>query len=422
MVHPYLRRRAGREQVTYPSAALRRVLDKTLGIPLFQEQAMRIAIEAAGFTPAEADALRRAMGTFKMSGKVAGFRTKFLAGMARNGYDEAFATACFRQIEGFGEYGFPESHAASFALLVYVSAWLKCRYPAAFACALLNSQPMGFYAPAQIVRDLRGHGVAVRPVDVNASDWDCTLEPATGGAFALRLGLRQVGGLAEAEARRLVARRGAGYADPRQLWRRAELSLATLEALARADAFASAGLARREALWAVKGLGERPLPLFDGPGPEPEIALPRAQEGEQVIDDYAALRLSLRRHPLAFLREELRRDGHLAARQLAGAANGARVRVAGLAITRQRPGSAKGIVFVTLEDESGTINLVIRPEVFETHRPVAMRGGLIGVEGRLQRDGPVIHVVAETLADFSPRLARLLPDAVPLVSGSRDFR
>jgi len=421
MVHPYLRRRAGLEKVSYPSGALRAVLAKTLGVPLFQEQAMRIAIEAAGFTPAEADALRRAMATFKVSGKVAMFRDKFLAGMARNGYDADFAAACFRQIEGFGEYGFPESHAASFALLVYVSAWLKCRYPAAFACALLNSQPMGFYAPAQIVRDARGHGVEVRPVDVNASDWDCTLEPA-GRNFALRLGLRQVSGLAEAEARRLVARRGEGYGEPRLLWRRAELSAKALEALAKADAFGSMRLARREALWAVKGLNDRPLPLFDGPGPEPEVFLPRALEGEQVIDDYAALRLSLRRHPLAFLREELRREGHVTAQSLATATNGAKVKLAGLAITRQRPGSAKGIVFITLEDESGVVNLVVRPEVFEANRPVVLRGSLIGIEGKLQRDGMVIHVVAEKLSDFSDRLARLLPDSVALVSKSRDFQ
>ena len=393
MVHPYLRRRAGLEKVSYPSGALRDVLSKTLGVPLFQEQAMRIAIEAAGFTPTEADGLRRAMATFKMSGKVTAFRDKFLSGMAKNGYDEAFAAACFRQIEGFGEYGFPESHAASFALLVYVSAWLKCRYPAAFACALLNSQPMGFYAPAQIVRDARGHGVEIRPVDVNASDWDCTLEPA-GRNFALRLGLRQVAGLAEAEARRLVARRADGYAEPRALWRRAELSAKALEALAKADAFGSMDLARREALWAVKGLSDRPLPLFDGPGPEADVFLPRALEGEQVIDDYAALRLSLRRHPLAFLRDELRREGHLPAQALATTANGAKVKVAGLAITRQRPGSAKGIVFITLEDESGVVNLVVRPEVFEANRAVVLRGSLIGVEGKLQRDGMVIHVVA----------------------------
>ncbi len=420
MVHPYLRRRAGHEKVTYPSAALRRVLEKTLGVPLFQEQAMRIAIEAAGFTPAEADALRRAMAAFRRTGQIAGFRTKFLAGMAAGGYEPGFAESCFRQIEGFGEYGFPESHAASFALLVYVSAWLKCRYPAAFACALLNSQPMGFYAPAQIVRDARDHGIEVRPVDVNAGDWDCTLEGAA-GRFALRLGLRQVAGLPEAEAMRLVARRGDGYPDPRALWRRAELSAKALHALARADAFASMGLARRDALWAVKGLCGPPLPLFDGPGPEAPVTLPAAAEGEQVVEDYAALKLSLRRHPLALLRDGLRREGTLTARALATTADGARVRVAGLAVTRQRPGSANGIVFVTLEDESGTINLVIRPPVFEAFRAIVLQGSLMGAAGRLQRDGMVIHVVADTLADLAPRLARLVPDAPDWAFRSRDF-
>ncbi len=421
MVHPYLRRRAGREKVTYPSDALRRVLAKTLGVPLFQEQAMRIAIEAAGFTPAEADSLRRAMATFRRSGKVAGFRDKFLAGMAANGYDRDFAEACFRQIEGFGEYGFPESHAASFALLVYVSAWLKCRYPAAFACALLNSQPMGFYAPAQIVRDARSHGIEVRPVDVNASDCDCTLETAPGNRFALRLGLRLVSGLGDAEGMRLVNRRGDGYGDPRALWRRAELSAKALEALARADAFTSLGLNRRDALWAVKGLSDRPLPLFDGPGPEERVFLPKAHEGEQVIEDYAALKLSLRRHPLAFLRDDLRREGFTPAQRLAATPDGAKVKVAGLAVTRQRPGSAKGIVFVTLEDETGTINIIVRPQVFDAHRKAALGASVMGVDGTLQRDGMVVHVLAERLNDLGPRLARMLPEAGELEYRSRDF-
>lgn len=383
---------------------------------------MRIAIEAAGFTPAEADLLRRAMATFKRSGKVAEFREKFLTGMAGNGYAPDFAEACFRQIEGFGEYGFPESHAASFALLVYVSAWLKCRYPAAFACALLNSQPMGFYAPAQIVRDARDHGVEIRPVDVNRSEWDCTLEAAPGGRVALRLGMRQVSGMPETEAVRLVARRGAGYREPRELWRRAELTARSLEALAKADAFASLGLARRDALWAVKGLVDTPLPLFDGPGREEAVSLPKAGEGEQIVEDYSALRLSLRRHPLALLRESLRKDGLIPAAALEHAKDGGRIKVAGLAITRQRPGSANGIVFITLEDETGVINLIVRPPVFETFRAICLRGQLIGVEGRLQREGIVIHVVADRLFDLSPRLAALLPEADPLKTRSRDFQ
>ncbi|MGE5504417.1 MAG: error-prone DNA polymerase [Actinomycetota bacterium] len=418
MVHPYLRRRAGEEQVSYPSGPLKRVLEKTLGVPLFQEQAMRIAIEGAGFTPAEADRLRRAMATFRRSGQIALFRDKFLAGMAANGFDPAFADACFRQIEGFGEYGFPESHAASFALLVYVSAWLKCRYPAAFACALLNSQPMGFYAPAQIVRDARAHGVEVRPVDVSFSDWDCTLEGT--GRVALRLGFRQIAGMPEGEARRLVAARGDGYPDPRALWRRAGLTARGLDALARADAFASMGLGRRDALWAIKGLGDKPLPLFDGPGPEPEVVLPRAGEGEQVVEDYSAIKMTLRRHPLGLLREELNRGGFVTAAKLASLANGSRVRVAGLAITRQRPGSAKGIVFVTLEDESGSINLVVRPPVFEANRAAVMRAALVAVDGRLQRDGLVVHVIAERLTDDTGRLSALLPEATWRHS-SRDF-
>jgi error-prone DNA polymerase len=415
MVHPYLRRRSGEEPVTYPSGPLRRVLEKTLGVPLFQEQAMRIAIEGAGFTPAEADRLRRAMATFRHSGQIHAFRDKFLAGMAANGLDPDFAAACFRQIEGFGEYGFPESHAASFALLVYVSAWLKCRWPAAFACALLNSQPMGFYAPAQIVRDARAHGVEVRPVDVAFSDWDCTLEKG-----CLRLGFRQITGMPEAEARRLVARRGDGYGDPRALWRRAELSARALDALARADAFASMGLARRDALWAIKPLTDAPLPLFDGPGREPEVVLPTAGEGEQVVEDYSALKMTLRSHPLGLLREELRRDGFVPAAKLSTLANGSKVKVAGLAITRQRPGSAKGIVFITLEDETGTFNLIVRPPVFEADRAAVMRAALVAVDGRLQREGLVIHVVADRLSDDTRRLSALLPEARWRHS-SRDF-
>ncbi len=284
MVHPYLRRRGGAEAVTYPSKALERVLGKTLGVPLFQEQAMRIAIEAAGFSAAEADGLRRAMGAFRRAGTMEGFRAKFLSGMAANGYDAKFAEGCFRQIEGFGEYGFPESHAASFAILVYVSAWLKRHHPAAFACALLNAQPMGFYAPAQIVRDAKAHGVAVHPADINRSDWDCTLE---GGA--LRLGLRLVSGLGRAEAERLTAARASRYRSPEDVWRRSGLSGKALEALAQADAFAGLGLSRRAALWAVKGLHDRPLPLFDGPGPEAVPVLPAARPPEEVAEDYGTL-------------------------------------------------------------------------------------------------------------------------------------
>ncbi|MEO3430818.1 error-prone DNA polymerase [Pelagibius sp. CAU 1746] len=420
MVHPYLRRRDGREPVDYPSEDLRRVLQKTLGVPLFQEQAMQIAIVAAGFTPAEADRLRRAMATFKRLGNIHAFRDKFIRGMAARGYDEGFAERCFKQIEGFGTYGFPESHAASFALLVYVSAWMKHHYPAVFAAALLNSQPMGFYAPAQLIRDAREHGVEIRAPDVNASDWDCTLEPESGGmGYALRLGLRQVKGLAEEDARALVAARDTGYPDPLSIWRRAGLRPLALEVLARADAYRSQGLARREALWAVKRLpGERkksaPLPLFaaagiEDRGAEPEVSLPRMALSEHVVDDYMALRLSLKAHPLAFLRDSLAAEGVVEAMRLSELKPGSTVRVAGLVLVRQRPGSASGVIFATLEDETGIANAIIWPAVFERYRATVMKSSLLAVRGKLQREGLVIHVVAEELEDMTERLGDLKP-------------
>ncbi len=423
MVHPYLRRRDGREPVDYPSEDLRRVLQKTLGVPLFQEQAMQIAIVAAGFTPAEADRLRRAMATFKRLGNIHAFRDKFISGMAARGYDEDFAARCFKQIEGFGTYGFPESHAASFALLVYVSAWMKHYYPAVFAAALLNSQPMGFYAPAQLLRDAREHGVEIRAPDVNASDWDCTLEAASDRkGYALRLGLRQVKGLAEEDARILVAARDTGYPDPLSLWRRAGLKPLALEALARADAYRSQGLARREALWAVKRLpGERkksdPLPLFaaagiEDRGAEPEVALPQMALSEHVVDDYMALRLSLKAHPLAFLRDSLAVEGVVEAMQLSELKPGSQVMVAGLVLVRQRPGSASGVIFATLEDETGVANVIVWPAVFERYRSTVLKASLLAVRGKLQREGLVIHVVAEELIDMTDRLADLKPGPV----------
>jgi DNA-directed DNA polymerase III PolC len=308
MVHPYIRRRNGEEPVNFPSDALGRVLGKTLGVPLFQEQAMQIAIIGAGFSPEEADRLRRSLATFKKHGNVSEFRARFLRGMAQNGYDMAFAERCFSQIEGFGSYGFPESHAASFALLVYASAWFKCHHPAIFACALLNAQPMGFYAPAQIVRDAREHGVTVRPVCVNVSCWDNTLEPDGRGGLALRLGFRQVRGLVRAETDWIAAARGNGYLGPEDLWRRAGLAPALVARLAEADAFAACGLSRRNALWQARAIrSPDPLPLFardiDGEGiDEPAANLPAMSAGEEVIEDYATLRLSLRAHPLALLR------------------------------------------------------------------------------------------------------------------------
>ncbi|MDH3594849.1 MAG: error-prone DNA polymerase [Rhodospirillales bacterium] len=421
MVHPYLRRRAGREQVSFPSEALARVLGKTLGVPLFQEQAMQIAIVAAGFTPSEADGLRRAMATFRRSGTIHTFREKLIEGMAARGYERDFAERCFRQIEGFGTYGFPESHAASFALLVYVSAWFKCHHPAVFAAALLNSQPMGFYAPAQIVRDAREHGVEVLPPDVNASDWDCTLEPGGGepgggGGPALRLGLRQIKGLAEADGRGVAAARGNGYPDPLVLWRKAGVRPAALEALARGDAYRSMGLDRREALWAVKGLPADPLPLFaaageEERGTEPAAALPEMALGEHVVDDYRSLRLSLKAHPVSFLRAGLARDGMVPAEALARLPDGKPLKVAGLVLVRQRPGSASGVIFATLEDETGVANIVVWPDIFERYRSAVLKASLLAVEGRLQREGLVIHVVARRLIDLTARLGELTEPA-----------
>jgi error-prone DNA polymerase len=424
MVHPYLRRRNGEEAVAFPSEELRQVLGKTLGVPLFQEQAMKIAIVAAGFTPEEADGLRRSMATFRKVGIIGQYREKMVGGMVARGYDPAFAERCFDQIEGFGTYGFPESHAASFALLVYVSAWLKRHYPAAFAAALLNSQPMGFYAPAQIVRDAAEHGVEVKGVDVNGSDWDCTLEPASKGGFALRLGFRQVKGLAEASAQALVERRGNGYPDPIALWRRAGLASAQLERLAEADAFRSMGLSRREALWALRGLGPAPLPLFaaageEETGAEPATVLPRPTLGEEVLEDYTSLRLTLRCHPLALLRSDPALAGVVPAVALKERREG-RVAVAGLVLVRQRPGTASGVIFATLEDETGVANIVIWPQVFERFRRAVLASSLMRVEGRLQREGDVIHVIAERIADLST-LLHGLGDRDPAFP-SRDFR
>jgi error-prone DNA polymerase len=410
MVHPYLRRRNGEEKPDYPSEELREVLGRTLGVPLFQEQAMRIAIVGAGFTPDEADGLRRAMATFRRSGTIQTFRQKFISGMVARGYELDFAERCFRQIEGFGEYGFPESHAASFALLVYVSAWLKCHYPAVFACALLNSQPMGFYAPAQIVRDAREHGVEVRPPDVNLSHWDCTLEPAQDG-WALRLGLRMIKGLGEDDAGWIVSCRQNFYAHPKDLWRRAGIRPPALEVLARADAYRSMGLERRAALWEIVALkAERPLPLFsqageEDCGPEPEVALPAMTMGEHVVQDYVSMRLTLRTHPLALLRAVLS-PCHVG-RALVTTEDGAWLSVAGIVLVRQRPGSAKGVVFITLEDETGIANIVVWPKTLERFRRAVMTARMMRVTGRLQRQGIVAHLVAERIEDCSHLLNTL---------------
>ncbi len=416
MVHPYLRRRNKEEDVSYPSEGLRQVLGKTLGVPLFQEQAMKIAIVGAGFTPAESDQLRRAMATFRHVGTIGSLRDKFIAGMLRNGYELDFAERCFKQIEGFGDYGFPESHAASFALLVYVSAWMKCHYPAAFACALLNSQPMGFYAPAQIVQDARNHGIPVLPADVNASDWDCTLESHING-YALRLGLRMVKGLPADDGDWVVAARGNGYQDPFDIWRRAGVGRRALNTLARADAFQSLGLTRREALWKVKSIGgDKPLPLFDAmgefdQGPETPVTLPQMTLGEEIVADYSSHRLSLKAHPLEPLRPHLK--GLIQNKDLRTCPNGKRVHVAGLVLARQRPGTARGVVFVTLEDETGTANLVVWSDVFERHRRDVFTTRLMKVQGRLQREGIVTHVIVETLENYSWMLDELAAGTVP---------
>ncbi|MEM0907398.1 MAG: error-prone DNA polymerase, partial [Pseudomonadota bacterium] len=437
MVHPYLRRRQGKEEVSYPSKELEAVLSKTLGVPLFQEQAMRIAIVAAGFTPSEADQLRRAMATFKKVGTIGTFQQKMIDGMAAKGYDPDFAERCFKQIEGFGEYGFPESHAASFALLVYASCWLKCHYPDAFCAALLNSQPMGFYAPAQIVRDARHHGVEVRPVDINHSDWDCTLEPgpiaaerlhanhtsmtgAIRARHAVRLGLRQVKGLSEEEMLALMKARGEGYDSVRDLWLRAGLKRASIERLADADAFGSIGLSRRDALWAARGLDPsgraEDLPLFAAASwqdlqKEAAAILPLMPMGEEVIHDYRFISLSLKAHPATFVRETLQRERTLKAEALATWPKKRTVSVAGLVLVRQRPGSAKGVIFMTLEDETGIANVIVWPKTFEAHRQIVLAARFVKVTGTLQREDGVIHVVARTLEDRTPLLSAMTQDA-----------
>ena len=549
MVHPYLRRRQGLEPVSYPSPELKAVLDKTLGVPLFQEQAMRIAIVAGGFTPGEADKLRRAMATFKRTGTIGTFKSKMIEGMVARNYPREFAERCFSQIEGFGEYGFPESHAASFALLVYASAWLKCRYPDAFAAALLNAQPMGFYAPAQIVRDLREHGVEVRPVDVNYSDWDATLEPGPAPAdrahdlhramtgdmrstHALRLGFRKIKGLGEDAGRLIVARRNqkAPYCSVRDLWLRTGLSPRIIERLADADAFGSLGLARRQALWAAKALGrvgdrDDDLPLFRAnasrsvrsppqPNPglpgfgqfescrkraspppggeglgvgvrkitasilpnratplptppppqvglarlahnnaepgqarvpwgreqtelaahtfangkrnaktdhqrEPHVQLPPMGLGEEVVNDYRFLELTLRPHPASFLRADLSRRDIICNAELRALSSGTRVTVSGLVTIRQQPGSAHGVIFMTIEDETSVANIIVWPKTFERFRPIVLGARYVAITGELQQESGVIHVVAAKLEDLTPLLARLTEDAPPITSLAR---
>ncbi|HTV27341.1 MAG TPA: error-prone DNA polymerase [Xanthobacteraceae bacterium] len=471
MVHPYLRRRDKIDPENYPSPnpaegpanELENVLKRTLGVPLFQEQAMQIAIDAAKFTPDEADGLRRAMATFRHNGTVHLFEDKFIDGMVRRGYDRAFAERCFDQIKGFGEYGFPESHAASFALLVYASAWIKCHYPDVFCTAILNSQPMGFYQPAQLVRDARAHGVEVRPADVNYSGWDCTLEAAEHGKHAVRLGFRLIGGLAEKELEKLIAARGNGFASIERLAAIAGVSRFTIERLAEADAFRSLDLDRRAALWAARRLDvigintarraanvkiENPLPLLaphlgDELFAEEVVTLPEMPLSEHVVEDYVATGLSLKEHPVRFFRNRLDALGTIrnAALRSEELTQDCTVTVAGLVLIRQRPGTAKGVVFLTIEDETGPANIIVWPKVFEKNRRTVMTARFLAVRGRLQRVGLVIHVVAESFVDLSAMLPMLrddrlreggdlfspkfsggpLPDEAALPIRSRDF-
>jgi error-prone DNA polymerase len=492
MVHPYLRRRAGEEEETYPNDAIRQVLKKTLGVPIFQEQAMRLAVVAAGFTPGEADQLRRAMAAWRRPGLIDQFRKKLLDGMRANNLPEEFAQRVYRQIEGFGEYGFPESHAASFALLVYASAWLKHHYPAAFAAAMINSQPMGFYQPAQLVRDARDHGVVVRPVDVNFSNWDCTLEgqqpraspgvpsyakekehndqnvcapikpPAEPGAVALRLGLRMIGGLRETHGKLIEqVRTGGPFTSIDDFARRTGLGQAVIKRLAEADAFSSVGAGRRQAMWHALGQEKKRLmmPLFESslqppaspgvlngrnilradkppadPAPgktgcrvpagaveasEDSLMLPVMPLYEEVVADYRTAGLSLRAHPISFYRDQLERLGITPARQLVELKNEAPVRVAGLVLLRQRPGTAKGITFVTLEDETGSMNLVVHQHTWDRYYRIARRAPAWIAHGHIQTTtesfAPVIHVVVARLEALTEQLNRL--DVK-----SRDFR
>ncbi len=453
MVHPYLRRRDGVEAEHYPSPSpahgpkdeLRNILGKTKGVPLFQEQAMRIALVAAKFSDGEVNELRKAMATFRRRGTIGLLEEKMVSRMAARGYDRDFAQRCFNQIKGFGEYGFPESHAASFAHLVYVSSWIKCHHPAAFAAALLNSQPMGFYAPAQIVRDACEHAVEARAADVNLSDWDCTLEAGgADGRPALRIGLRQIDGLQEDEVKKLVAARGgqgegqslapaqvlaphpgplpAGgergkYRDVHDLWARARLRLISLEKLAAADAFRSVGLDRRQALWDVKALGAaEPLPLFAWTqtreaAAEPFVQLPEMRLSEHVVNDYQTLRMSLKAHPMSFLRSRFAARRVLACDDLRGVKDGTYVAVAGVVLVRQRPGSAKGVVFMTIEDETGIANAVVWPKTLERFRKEVMGARLIVIHGRIQRHEDIIHVVSAKLEDRSDWLQLLSEEA-----------
>ncbi len=415
MVHPYLRRRSGEEAVEYPSEEVREVLQRTLGVPIFQEQVMQLAVVAAGFTPGEADRLRRAMAAWKRRGGLGPFEEKLIRGMKARGYTEEFANQIFRQILGFGEYGFPESHSASFALLVYVSCWLKCHTPAAFTCALLNSQPMGFYSASQLTQDARRHGVEIRPVDVNESDRDSSLERAENGEAALRLGLRQVKGLSAAAGETIVKARLAPYRSIQDLLERTGLNRRELDALAAAGALKSLAGHRHKVRWTVAGV-EEPTPLFaslDRYAATPMLRRP--SEGQDIVADYRSLGLTLGRHPMSLIRHQLDRYRYVSAQQLEALDAGRHIRIAGLVITKQRPGTASGVTFVTLEDETGCSNLIVWKKIADEQRDVLLNAKLMGVYGELQKEGKVIHVIARRLVDHSELLGELSVR-------SRDFR
>ena len=413
MVHPYLRRRNKEEDVDYPSTEIQTILEKTLGVPLFQEQAMEIAIVAAGFTPAEADELRRSMATFKAKGQVSAFHKKMVDGMVKKNYTEEFANRVFKQLEGFGSYGFPESHAASFALLVYVSSWLKYYYPDIFAASLLNSQPMGFYQPAQIVIDAQKHGVKVRPIDINHSSWDNTLEGEIGKPHALRLGLRQIKGFSREEAVVLTQGRQSAYSSITGMMD-VGLSLIALEKLADADAFTSLGIDRRQALWEITALGDRPIALFEGQASESvmegQIELPLLTKSQHVVADYARTSLSIKAHPVSFLRGKLDLLHVVPTAKLGLIQNDMPVKVCGLITVRQRPGTSKGVLFITIEDDTGFSNIVVWSNVFEKYRKEILRAKLLMVAGKIQVEGEVIHVIAQRCFDISGLLKDLTTD------------
>ncbi len=427
MVHPYLKRREGKEPVEYPSPELKAVLGKTLGVPLFQEQAMQIAIIGAKFSPDEADELRRSLATFRHVGTIESFEKRFLEGMRSNGYPDDFAERCFNQIKGFGTYGFPEAHAISFANLVYASAWIKYHYPDVFCAALLNSQPMGFYAPAQLVRDAREHGVEIRPIDVNHSNWETTLEPIESSSrYAVRLGLHMVSGLFEKEARALVEERGAGYRSPAEIARRAGCSCRALDRLAQADAFSSMAIGRRQALWKTSALDGKIPPLFAGADlfDEPEAILPSPTASQEVLADYVAAGLTLRQHPLTFLRPRLKGKRVITAAELKRTPAGKTIIVAGLVLFRQHPQTAKETIFLTIEDETGAANLTVWKKVHVTHHDAVYHGKLLACWGVVQREGQVLHVVARHVWDWSSLLKQLDPQrgAPAFPVRSRDFR